>query len=189
MSGEILELRTEDLLKAAAEILSLAPDVRVVVVLAESETFSDGQDTFLNDLTAAVERSRVPVILSVSGTGAVPARFVAAFHLCFASDDISILRDNEVLPAPDAVDSGLVNAAFSDGFEVEKARETAEAIAGLSQSAVRSCLASVRNGSKGSLEEGLAGELRLFSELFETSDMKEGTCAFLEKRTPKFKGE
>jgi enoyl-CoA hydratase/carnithine racemase len=39
---------------------------------------------------------------------------------------------------------------------------------------------------KGSLEEGLTNEARLFGRLCDTQDMKEGLKAFLEKRQPKF---
>ena len=39
------------------------------------------------------------------------------------------------------------------------------------------------------LAEGLALESQLFSSLFATNDMREGTRAFLEKRPPIFKGK
>jgi enoyl-CoA hydratase len=54
---------------------------------------------------------------------------------------------------------------------------------------MRACLESVRVGLELPLVEGLAVETRLFARLFETADMREGTSAFLEKRTPEFKGE
>jgi len=38
------------------------------------------------------------------------------------------------------------------------------------------------------LAEGLELEAKLFSELFSTQDIREGTTAFLEKRSPSFNG-
>jgi enoyl-CoA hydratase len=46
----------------------------------------------------------------------------------------------------------------------------------------------VTHGSELPLQEGLALEAKLFASLFATQDMREGTRAFLEKRTPVFKG-
>ncbi|MGI9068797.1 MAG: enoyl-CoA hydratase-related protein [Pyrinomonadaceae bacterium] len=42
--------------------------------------------------------------------------------------------------------------------------------------------------SNATLVEGLALEAQLFSSLFATNDMREGTRAFLEKQPPVFKG-
>jgi len=49
-------------------------------------------------------------------------------------------------------------------------------------------LQAVISGQSLPLDEGLALETKLFSSLFETSDVREGTRAFLEKRKPVFKG-
>jgi enoyl-CoA hydratase/carnithine racemase len=47
----------------------------------------------------------------------------------------------------------------------------------------------VNNGAEMPLEYALAFERQLTTTLFTTEDRKEGPKAFLEKRSPRFKGE
>jgi len=54
--------------------------------------------------------------------------------------------------------------------------------------AIRGCLQAVMRGLELPLAEGLALESEIFASLFDTQDVREGTRAFLEKRTPVFKG-
>ena len=44
----------------------------------------------------------------------------------------------------------------------------------------------VNEGHEKPLQEGLALEAKLFQEVFETEDVKEGIQAFIEKRRPVF---
>ncbi len=55
--------------------------------------------------------------------------------------------------------------------------------------AVAACIEAVTLGLDMSLEGGLALEANHFALLAGTSDMREGTKAFLEKRPAEFKGE
>jgi enoyl-CoA hydratase len=61
-------------------------------------------------------------------------------------------------------------------------------IARMAPLAIRTCLQAVIGGRELDLEAGLALERELFSSLFVTEDVREGTSAFLEKRAPVFKG-
>jgi len=61
-------------------------------------------------------------------------------------------------------------------------------IAQLSPLSIRGCLKAVARGLDLPLEEGLKLETEIFASLFETEDVREGTRAFLEKRSPVFKG-
>jgi enoyl-CoA hydratase len=54
--------------------------------------------------------------------------------------------------------------------------------------AIRACIEAVTRGVELPLAEGLDLESRLFSNLFATNDVREGTSAFIEKRQPIFKG-
>ena len=54
--------------------------------------------------------------------------------------------------------------------------------------AIRACLEAVDAGPDMTMDQGLLLEANQFGLLSATSDMKEGTKAFLEKRTAVFKG-
>lgn len=70
-----------------------------------------------------------------------------------------------------------------------EAESLARSIAKLAPLAIRACLEAVTRGLSLPLEDGLALETELFSRLFETEDMREGTRAFFEKREPIFHGK
>jgi enoyl-CoA hydratase len=90
--------------------------------------------------------------------------------------------------APEALRIGLVNRVTENARLFEDAASLAHEIAGLAPLAIRACLAAVTRGLSLTLEEGLALEAELFSQLFATADVREGTRAFLEKRAPVFRG-
>ncbi|HEX8773622.1 MAG TPA: enoyl-CoA hydratase-related protein [Pyrinomonadaceae bacterium] len=92
------------------------------------------------------------------------------------------------MSAVEAQRAGLVNRVTTPEQLLAEAESLAGEIAGLAPLAIRACLESVTRGGKMPLPEGLALEARLFSQLFSTEDMREGTSAFLEKRAPVFKG-
>lgn len=90
--------------------------------------------------------------------------------------------------AGEALRAGLVNRVADPTQLLAEAEALAQAIASLAPLAIRACLEAVTRGLRLPLAEGLALEAELFSRLFETEDMREGTRAFLEKRPPVFKG-
>jgi enoyl-CoA hydratase len=92
------------------------------------------------------------------------------------------------LSAPQALQLGLLNRVTAPGSLIADANSLAAEINKLAPLAIRACLQAVISGSQLPLEEGLKLEAELFSRLFATEDMREGTRAFLEKRKPNFKG-
>ncbi|HEX8922078.1 MAG TPA: enoyl-CoA hydratase-related protein, partial [Pyrinomonadaceae bacterium] len=91
--------------------------------------------------------------------------------------------------AEDALKMGLVNRVASPEQLLTEAESLAREIAALAPLAIRACLEAVTRGMEMTLDEGLALEAELFSSLFATEDMREGTRAFLEKRAPVFQGK
>ncbi len=70
-----------------------------------------------------------------------------------------------------------------------EAESLAREMSRLAPLAIRACLEAVIQGNELPLAEGLALETKLFASLFATDDVREGTSAFLEKRSPVFKGK
>ena len=90
--------------------------------------------------------------------------------------------------AEDAQRCGLVNRVVSPPNLLAEAESLAREISQLAPVAIHACLEAVTRGIYLPLAEGLELETELFSQLFTTEDMREGTRAFLEKRVPAFKG-
>lgn len=102
---------------------------------------------------------------------------------------LAMMVANEALTAEDALSVGLVNRVVEQGQLLTEAEALAREIMTLAPLAIRACLEAVTRGHDLPLEEGLRLEAELFSRLFTTEDMREGTRAFLEKRTPYFRGK
>jgi enoyl-CoA hydratase len=83
---------------------------------------------------------------------------------------------------------GLVERVAAKGDSLREAKKIAERILLRGPVAVAKAKKAINMGRNMALEEGLRLEARLFSELFETQDKKEGIAAFIEKRKPRFTG-
>ena len=90
--------------------------------------------------------------------------------------------------ADEALRIGLINRIAAERDLLTQAELLAREISNLAPLAIRACLEAVTRGTELPLAEGLALEAQLFSSLFATNDMREGTRAFLEKRPPVFRG-
>lgn len=90
--------------------------------------------------------------------------------------------------AQEALRIGLVNAVYPPGELLERARALAADIARNAPVAVRLSKEAIRRGLDVDLEAGLALEAQAFALAFSTADQREGMSAFLEKRSPEFRG-
>ncbi|MFL6229091.1 MAG: enoyl-CoA hydratase/isomerase family protein [Pyrinomonadaceae bacterium] len=95
----------------------------------------------------------------------------------------------DALTADEALRLGVVNRVAEPDQLLAEAESLARAVTEHAPLAVRACLEAVTRGARLPLEEGFALEAELFSRLFATEDVREGTRAFLEKRAPIFKGK
>ena len=83
---------------------------------------------------------------------------------------------------------GLVSQVVEREQLVGAAMKMAETFSQRAPLALKNIKQSIDRGMDVSVDEALAIEAELFAELIETNDCKEGTAAFIEKRTPEFKG-
>ena len=103
---------------------------------------------------------------------------------------LAAMLAGEGLTADEALRLGIVNRVVEPSEVLPEAASLARAIVEhAAPLAVRACLEAVVSGSRLTLEEGLQLEVELFSRLFASRDVREGTRAFLEKRAPVFTGE
>jgi enoyl-CoA hydratase len=102
---------------------------------------------------------------------------------------LAAMLAGESLSAEEALRLGLVNRVVAPEQLPGETATLAATLSRLAPLALRACLAAVTRGARLPLPEALALEAQLFSNLFSTEDVREGTLAFLEKRAPLFKGK
>jgi len=95
----------------------------------------------------------------------------------------------EFLGAGDALRFGLVAEVTEPELTVERSLDLAQTIAGKPSLAVRQAKEALRYADESHLAEGLRFERKAFCVLGASEDRNEGIAAFLEKRTPDFKGK
>jgi enoyl-CoA hydratase len=92
------------------------------------------------------------------------------------------------LSAQEALALGLVNRVVAPELYLEKALELARIIAAKAPLAARQIKEAVLKTFELPLEQGLAAERRNYLLLFDSEDKEEGIAAFLDKRSPTWKG-
>jgi enoyl-CoA hydratase len=103
---------------------------------------------------------------------------------------LQLLLTGEMIDAAEAFRLGLVNRVVPSGeAAVEAARGMLLQMLANGPLALAQCIETVNRGAEISLEEALALEAAAFGMLAATADMREGTSAFLEKRTAEFRGK
>lgn len=99
-----------------------------------------------------------------------------------------LIFSGQMIDGAEAFRIGIADYLAPAGEVVNKAREIAAKILKVGPVAVRLAKQAVNEGLDQTLEEGQKTEARLFAQLCDTEDQKEGARAFLEKRPPQFKG-
>ena len=101
---------------------------------------------------------------------------------------LEILLSGDMVPAARAHEIGLVNRVVPASDLMAEAKKVAKTLASKAPIAVRYIIEAVNAGSETPLAEAQFIEATLFGLVASTEDMKEGTKAFLEKRTAAWQG-
>ena len=102
---------------------------------------------------------------------------------------MEMILTGKSISAEEAYRVGLVNRVVPPESLMEEARKLASEIASKPPISIWSAKEAILKAQDTTLEIGLDFERKAFCMLFATEDGKEGMRAFLEKRTPNFKGK
>jgi enoyl-CoA hydratase len=100
-----------------------------------------------------------------------------------------LIFSGRMIDARKACEWGIVNEVFAPEELLQKAKETAVAIAKVGTMGVAYAKDAIANGLNMVKEDGFRYEAALFGVLFATEDQREGMGAFVEKRQAEFKGK
>ncbi len=92
----------------------------------------------------------------------------------------------DMISANNALQIGLVNKVFAPEKLISETEKLAEKIISKGKKAIAASLKSINSVNNLSLEEGLKQEASEFGKCCGSTEFKEGTTAFLEKRKPNF---
>jgi enoyl-CoA hydratase len=101
---------------------------------------------------------------------------------------LELLLTGQMIDAQEAHRIGLVNRVVPADRLMAECEQLLRTILENGPLALRACLEAVDAGLDVGLDEALLLEANLFGLLSGTADMREGTAAFLAKRTPAFEG-
>jgi len=99
-----------------------------------------------------------------------------------------LILSGRTVDADEALRIGLVNALFPPEELLDRTLELAGSLAAKSPLVLAAAKEMVNLALQGELSAGLDEEAGRFAQLFASEDQKEGMRAFVEKRTPRFKG-
>lgn len=103
-----------------------------------------------------------------------------AMFLCLSGD---------IIDANTALQIGLVDRVVAPDELMNAAKKLANTIAEKAPLAIAACKRVINEGAHLSIQDALELEAKAFGGLVSTSDFREGTSAFLEKRKPEWSGK
>jgi enoyl-CoA hydratase len=110
-------------------------------------------------------------------------------RLCGKGNAQELCLTGEMIGAEEALRIGLVNHIYEPAELLPAAEAMARKIIANAPLAVKYTMEAIERGMEMGQEEGLFLEATLFGLVCATEDMREGTKAFLEKRSGQFKGK
>ena len=99
-----------------------------------------------------------------------------------------LIYTGDIITAEEAFKLGIINRVVPEDELMSTAREIAKKIAVKSAAALKLAKQAINHGLQTGLDAGLRYEYELYSLSLSLEDKAEGVAAFIEKRTPNFKG-
>ena len=169
---------------------SVAGIEKPVVAAVNGDAIGDGFEIALScDIRIAAETAKfgLPqlesgIIPSDGGTQRLP-------RLIGKGKALELMLTAETIDAAEALDIGLVSKVVPESELVTEAEALVQGIATKAPISLRYVKEAVNKGMDMTMDQGLRLEADLYLLLHTTDDRTEGITAFLEKRTPEFKGE
>jgi enoyl-CoA hydratase len=162
---------------------------RVVIAAINGDALGEGLELVLScDIRIAAEGARfcLPqtsygLIPGGGGTQRLP-------RIVGKGKALEMVLTAEPIDAGEAYRVGLVNKVVAPGALADEVEEVARNIASRGPIALRYCKEAMNKGLDLTLEQGLRLEADLYFLIQTTADRMEGINAFLEKRSPEFRG-
>ena len=117
--------------------------------------------------------------------GGSAVRLVRQIPYTVAAD---LLLTGRHITAPEAKELGLIGYVVPDGTALDKAHEIASVISANGPIAVQAVLKTIRDSEGLHENDTWTADAKVGAAVFASDDAKEGPKAFMEKRTPQFKG-
>lgn len=169
---------------------SLALIEKPVIAMVNGDCFGEGLEIALScDLRIAADTAKFGFPWLESGTIPADGGTQRLPRLIGKGKALELILTADIITAAEALDIGLVSKVVPAS---ELAAEAEKLVRGISTKApvsLRYVKEAVNKGMDMTLEQGLRLEADLYMLIHTTEDRSEGITAFLQKRTPEFKGK
>ena len=184
-------------LHANETLLRIENTAKLVIAALNGHTVGGGLEVALAaDLRIAPAGGRFKIGLPEVALGVLPGTggTQRLARLLGKSRAIELMAKGQNLDVGEALRLGLINELIEPNPDepfLSAARRYAQSFCppGRASMAVGRIKRAVQAGSEQSLEAGLALERELQQQLFQSSDAREGLRAYVEKRSPQFRGQ
>ncbi|UCD08795.1 MAG: enoyl-CoA hydratase/isomerase family protein [Dehalococcoidales bacterium] len=170
--------------------VSVAGIEKPVIAAINGDAIGDGLELALScDIRIAADAAKFGLPQLESGTIPSDGGTQRLPRLIGKGKALELILTAESITAAEALDIGLVSKVVPKS---ELAAETETLVQGIATKApisLRYVKEAVNKGMDMTMDQGLRLEADLYLLLHTTSDRTEGITAFLDKRTPEFKGE